>query len=40
VVTKQLRPAEFGPYPGDRNVSTDEQLLDRQRLADIVTGDS
>jgi ABC-type Fe3+-hydroxamate transport system substrate-binding protein len=39
MAAKQLYPEEFGSYPGFGEIPTDEQLFDRQRLSDIVTGD-
>jgi len=39
MAAKQLYPDEFGSYPGYGEISEDEQLFDRQRVADIVTGD-
>jgi len=39
MAAKQLYPDEFGTYPGYGELSEDEQLFDRQRLADIVNGD-
>jgi iron complex transport system substrate-binding protein len=36
---KQLFPEQFGEFPGWGNVSGDEQLFDRQRVADIINGD-
>ena len=39
MAAKQLYPDEFGSYPGYGELSTSEQLFDRQRLADIVNGD-
>jgi len=39
MAAKQLYPDEFGSYPGYGELSEDERLFDRQRLADIVNGD-
>jgi len=39
MAAKQLYPDEFGPYPGYGQLSEDERLFDRQRLADIINGD-
>ncbi|ELZ20557.1 hypothetical protein C475_19878 [Halosimplex carlsbadense 2-9-1] len=39
MAAKQLYPDEFGGYPGYGQLSEDEQLFDRGRLADIVNGD-
>lgn len=39
MAAKQLYPEEFGAYPGYGELSSDEQLFDRQRLAEIATGD-
>jgi iron complex transport system substrate-binding protein len=36
---KQLFPEQFGEFPGWGEVSGDERLFDRQRVADIVNGD-
>nr|WP_276223423.1 ABC transporter substrate-binding protein [Halomicroarcula sp. DFY41] len=38
MAAKQLYPDEFGAYPGYGELSGSEQLFDRKRLADIVTG--
>jgi iron complex transport system substrate-binding protein len=38
MAAKQLYPDEFGSYPGYGVLSEDEQLFDRQRLADIING--
>ncbi|WP_267643601.1 ABC transporter substrate-binding protein [Haloarchaeobius amylolyticus] len=46
MTAKQLYPDQFGEWPGYDpgqpypEIPTDEQLFDRQRVADIVTGDS
>jgi ABC-type Fe3+-hydroxamate transport system substrate-binding protein len=40
MAAKQLYPDEFGSYPGYGELSEDEQLFDRQRLADIINGDT
>jgi ABC-type Fe3+-hydroxamate transport system substrate-binding protein len=39
MAAKQLYPDKFGSYPGYGELSEDEQLFDRQRLADIINGD-
>ncbi|RYJ08250.1 ABC transporter substrate-binding protein [Halogeometricum borinquense] len=39
MLAKQLYPAEFGPWRGLGETPTDEQLFDRQRVADIINGD-
>ena len=39
MAAKQLYPSEFGAYPGYGELSADEQLFDRGRLAGIVNGD-
>jgi iron complex transport system substrate-binding protein len=39
MAAKQLYPDEFGTYPGYGELLEDEQLFDRQRLADIINGD-
>jgi ABC-type Fe3+-hydroxamate transport system substrate-binding protein len=39
MAAKQLYPDEFGAYPGYGQLSKDEQLFDRERLAAIVSGD-
>jgi len=39
MAAKQLYPDEFGPYPGYGQLSEEERLFDRQRLADIINGD-
>jgi ABC-type Fe3+-hydroxamate transport system substrate-binding protein len=39
MAAKQLYPDEFGAYPGYGELSEDEQLFDRQRLADIINGE-
>jgi iron complex transport system substrate-binding protein len=39
MTAKQLYPDEFGQYPGYGELSEDEQLFDRQRLADIINGE-
>jgi ABC-type Fe3+-hydroxamate transport system substrate-binding protein len=38
MAAKQLYPDEFGSYPGYGQLSEDEQLFDRERLAAIVDG--
>jgi hypothetical protein len=46
MTAKQLYPDVFGEWPGDGNedsypeISTDEQLFDRQRVADIINSDA
>ncbi|WP_207212714.1 ABC transporter substrate-binding protein [Halogeometricum borinquense] len=46
MTAKQLYPDQFGEWPGYTNgepypeIPTDEQLFDRQRVADIVSGDN
>jgi len=40
MAARQLYPSEFGSYPGYGELAEDEQLFDREKLADIVTGDS
>jgi ABC-type Fe3+-hydroxamate transport system substrate-binding protein len=39
MLAKQLYPEEFGAWHGFGETPEDERLFDRQRLADIVTGD-
>jgi ABC-type Fe3+-hydroxamate transport system substrate-binding protein len=39
MAAKQLYPDEFGSYPGYGELSEGEQLFDRRRLADVVSGD-
>ncbi|MFC7229201.1 ABC transporter substrate-binding protein [Salinirubellus salinus] len=39
MLAKQLYPDEFGPWRGLGETPESEQLFDRQRVADIVTGD-
>jgi iron complex transport system substrate-binding protein len=41
LTARQLYPEEFGEFDLERypNVPEDEQLFDRQRIADIVNGD-
>ncbi|QLH81673.1 ABC transporter substrate-binding protein [Halosimplex pelagicum] len=39
MLAKQLYPEEFGEWHGFGETPTDEQLFDRQRVADIVNGD-
>jgi ABC-type Fe3+-hydroxamate transport system substrate-binding protein len=39
MAAKQLYPDEFGPYPGYGELSEDERLFDRRRLADVINGD-
>lgn len=39
-LAKQVYPEQFGEWPGDSaDIPEDEQLFDRQRVADIVTGE-
>ncbi|GAB7019885.1 ABC transporter substrate-binding protein [Halostagnicola bangensis] len=39
-LAKQVYPDEFGEWPGDsEDIPTDEQLFDRERVADIVNSD-
>jgi iron complex transport system substrate-binding protein len=39
MLAKQLYPEEFGEWNGLGETPEDEQLFDRQRVADIVNGD-
>jgi ABC-type Fe3+-hydroxamate transport system substrate-binding protein len=39
MAAKQLYPDVFGSYPGYGKLSKDEQLFDRQQLADIINGE-
>jgi hypothetical protein len=38
MLAKQLYPETFGKWHGIGETPTDEQLFDRERLAEIITG--
>jgi hypothetical protein len=40
MAAKQLYPDEFGSYPGYGDLSEEEQLFDRERLAAVVRGEA